>query len=94
MITYFSLVAGFLSGKYRDISQLEGLARKRQLEKYFSEQGLNILTVMNDLKVKYQAEFSEIALAWIMAQPSIATPIALATSTQQIDSLVNETGYG
>ena len=88
MITYFSLAAGFLSGKYRDISQLEGSARKRQLEKYFSEQGLNILKTMDELKDKYQAELSEIALAWTMAQPSITAPIASATSIQQLSSLV------
>lgn len=88
VITYFSLAAGFLSGKYRNISQLEGSARKRQLEKYFSEQGLNILRTMDELKDKYQAELSEIALAWTMAQPSITAPIASATSIQQLSSLV------
>ncbi|WOE32239.1 MULTISPECIES: aldo/keto reductase [unclassified Acinetobacter] len=88
VITYFSLAAGFLSGKYRDISQLEGSARKRQLEHYFSEQGLNILRSMDELKDKYQAELSEIALAWTIAQPSITAPIASATSIQQLSSLV------
>ncbi|NNG99852.1 aldo/keto reductase [Acinetobacter sp. ANC 5414] len=88
VITYFSLAAGFLSGKYRDISQLEGSVRKRQLEKYFSEQGLNILKTMDGLKDKYQAELSEIALAWTIAQPSISAPIASATSTSQLDALI------
>lgn len=91
VITYFSLAAGFLSGKYREISQLENSARKRQLKHYFSEQGLNILTVMDSLKEKYQAELAEIALAWIMAQPSITAPIASATSITQIESLVKAT---
>lgn len=88
VITYFSLAAGFLSGKYRDISQLESSARKRQLEQYFSEQGLNILKTMDELKDKYQAELAEIALAWIIAQNSIAAPIASATSLTQLDSLI------
>ncbi|RZG44720.1 aldo/keto reductase [Acinetobacter wuhouensis] len=88
VITYFSLAAGFLSGKYRNISQLEGSARKRQLEKYFSEQGLNILNTMDELKDKYQAELSEIALAWTIAQPTITAPIASATTIQQLSSLV------
>lgn len=89
VITYFSLAAGFLSGKYRDISQLESSARKRQLERYFSEQGLNILKTMDDLKDKYQAELAEIALAWTIAQNSITAPIASATSLTQVDSLIN-----
>ncbi len=88
VITFFSLAAGFLSGKYRDISQLEGSARKRQLERYFSDRGLTILKTMDELKLKYKAELSEIALAWIIAQSSITAPIASATSAQQIDSLV------
>lgn len=89
VITFFSLAAGFLSGKYRDITQLENTARKRQLEKYFNQRGLNILNAMDQLKDKYQAALSEIALAWIMAQPSISAPIASATSLSQIDSLHN-----
>ena len=43
---------------------------------------------MDGLKDKYQAELAEIALAWSMAQPSITAPIASATSTSQIDSLI------
>lgn len=88
VITYFSLAAGFLSGKYRHLEQLEHSARKRQLERYFSEQGLSILSAMDQLKDKYQAELSEIALAWIFAQRTITAPIASATATQQIDSFV------
>ncbi|WP_173912892.1 aldo/keto reductase [Acinetobacter sp. Marseille-Q1618] len=88
VITYFSLAAGFLSGKYRDISQLEYSPRKRQLERYFNEKGLNILAAMDQFKEKYDAELSEIALAWTIAQPSITAPIASATSTTQIDALV------
>lgn len=89
VITFFSLAAGFLSGKYRELSQLEGSARKRQLEKYFNDRGLDILKAMDQLKEKYHAELSEIALAWTIAQPSITAPIASATSTAQIDSLLN-----
>ena len=88
VITYFSLAAGFLSGKYRDLDQLQHSARKRQLERYFNERGLNILNTMDQLKEKYQAELSEIALAWTMAQPSIIAPITSATSTLQLDSFV------
>lgn len=88
VITYFSLAAGFLSGKYSDISQLENSPRKRQLERYFNEKGLNILATMNQLKDKYDAELSEIALAWTIVQPSITAPIASATSTIQIASLI------
>lgn len=88
VITYFSLAAGFLSGKYRDISQLEGSARKRQLARYFNPHGLNILKTMDQLQTQYQAELSEIALAWAMAQPSITAPIASATSSIQIDSFI------
>lgn len=69
VITTFSLAARFLSGKYRDISQLAVSARKRQLEYYFSEQGLDILKTMDGLKDKYQAEIAEIALAWTIAHP-------------------------
>ncbi|MBJ9984924.1 aldo/keto reductase [Acinetobacter sp. S40] len=89
VITYFSLAAGFLSGKYRHLEQLEHSARKRQLERYFNNRGLNILTTMDQLKEKYQAELSEIALAWTIAQPTITAPIASATSTAQLDSFVN-----
>lgn len=43
---------------------------------------------MDGLRDKYQAELSEIALAWTIAQPSISAPIASATSTSQLDALI------
>lgn len=91
VITYFSLAAGFLSGKYRNRTQLKHSARQRQLERYFSEQGLQILNCMDGMKDKYQADLSEIALAWSMAQPSITAPIASATSITQLDALYRAT---
>jgi aryl-alcohol dehydrogenase (NADP+) len=87
VITYFSLAAGFLSGKYRERSQIINSKRQRQLERYFNKKGLNILQALDQLKQKYDAESSEIALAWAMEQPSITSPIASATSIKQIDSL-------
>ena len=87
VITYYSLAAGFLSGKYRSLDEIEHSKRKGMLQKYFTPEGLNILKTLDQMTEKYQATHSELSLSWLLDQPSILAPIASATTLQQIDAL-------
>jgi len=86
-ITYYGLAAGFLSGKYRKQEDLVG-ARSGSVQRYFNDKGLKVLAAMDDVSGRTGAALAEIALAWVAAQPGVAAPLASATSTTQLQSLV------
>ena len=86
-ITYFSLAAGFLSGKYRSKADLGKSPRGGKAESYLNEKGLGILDALDAVGGELDATPSEVALAWLVAQPGVSAPIASATSVDQVKSL-------
>jgi aryl-alcohol dehydrogenase-like predicted oxidoreductase len=40
------------------------------------------------MAAKYKVEPGSIAIAWLMARPSVASPIASATTIEQLNSLI------
>jgi aryl-alcohol dehydrogenase-like predicted oxidoreductase len=88
VIPYFSLAAGFLSGKYRSESDLFKSVRGARVKMYMNEGGLNVLKTLDQLCEKCQAPMSAIALAWLAAQPAVTAPIASATSLTQLRDMM------
>jgi aryl-alcohol dehydrogenase-like predicted oxidoreductase len=88
VITYFSLAAGFLSGKYRSEADLAGRERRFRVKDYLNAQGLGVLGVMDVIAAESGHTLPQIALAWIMAQPGVTAPISSATSQEQLDELM------
>jgi len=88
VIAYFSLAAGFLTGKYRSAADLDKSPRGTGVAKYLDAKGLRILAALDAVARHTGAALSEIALAWINAQPGITAPIASATSLEQLAGLV------
>lgn len=89
VVTYFSLAAGFLTGKYRSTADLEGRQRAGMVEKYLTERGMRLLDVLEEIASSHAAAPSEVALAWLMAQPGVTAPIASATSVKQVEGFAN-----
>ncbi|PZM12340.1 aldo/keto reductase [Rhizobium tubonense] len=89
VITYFSLAAGFLSGKYRTKADTEGKARENRVGKYLDAKGLNILAALDSVAKETGAKPAEIALAWLLQKKAVTAPIASATSLTQLDALIN-----
>jgi aryl-alcohol dehydrogenase-like predicted oxidoreductase len=87
VITYFSLAAGFLSGKYRSKADTEGKARGGKAAAYLDDKGLKILAALDTVAKETGAKPAEIALAWLLAKKAVTAPIASATSVAQLDSL-------
>jgi aryl-alcohol dehydrogenase-like predicted oxidoreductase len=91
VINYYSLASGFLSGKYRSEKDLGQSARGQTVKKYLDARGLRILAALDDVSAAYDANPAQVALAWLMARPSITAPIASATSLAQLDDLIAAT---
>ncbi len=88
-IPFYALAAGFLTGKYRSEADLGKSARGQGVAtKFLNEKGLRVLAAMDAVAAETGAAHSEIALAWLNAQPGIAGPIASATSVEQLQGLV------
>jgi aryl-alcohol dehydrogenase-like predicted oxidoreductase len=92
VMTRSSLASGFLSGKYRRAAAMPVTQRASEVEKlYFNDRGFAILDELDRVAADYNATVPQIALAWIMARPSITAPIASATSTVQLKEIVAAT---
>ena len=88
VIPFFGLAKGFLSGKYRKPADIEGRPRAAGLKKYFEgDRGMRILAALDAVAQDFCATPAQVSLAWIMAQPSIAAPIASVTSVAQLDEI-------
>jgi len=89
VITYSSLASGFLTGKYRPGRNLPSSPRaKRIQERYMNEKGFRILEQLDRVAEAHGATVAQVALAWIMARPSVTSAIASATSVEQIHELL------
>ncbi len=84
---YFSLAAGFLTGKYRTKDDLSKSVRGAGVEKYLNEKGLGVLAALDQLAEKHHTKQATVALAWLLAQPHIGAPIVSATSQSQLQTL-------
>lgn len=87
VIPYFSLAKGFLTGKYRSEKDLPKSVRGQGAKNYMNERGFRILAALDELAAQYRATPAQVALAWLIARPSITAPIASATNLDQLNDL-------
>jgi len=90
VISYYSLASGFLSGKYRRAEDA-GKSRARGqsvVDRYLNPRGLRILAALDDVAARHGASASQVALAWLIARPSVTAPIVSATSVEQLHDVL------
>ena len=87
VIGFYSLASGFLTGKYRSKADMEGRIRAPRVEKYVTEDGFRVLDALDAVAKKHNAKMGQVALAWLMARPSVTSPIASATNMDQLVEL-------
>jgi aryl-alcohol dehydrogenase-like predicted oxidoreductase len=91
VINYYSLAAGFLTGKYRSEDDLSKSARGGTVKKYLNARGFRILDALEQVAAQYNSTAAHVSLAWLIARPSITAPIASATSLDQLNDLIEAT---
>jgi len=89
VVTYFSLASGYLSGKYRSTDDLGKSPRGARVGPYLEGKGPAVLAAMEHIAGETGATLSQIALAWVAAQPGVTAPIASATSVMQLDEIID-----
>lgn len=90
VISYYSLASGFLSGKYRRSEDAVRSPARGQavVAKYLNPRGHRILGALDDIAGKHAATAPQVALAWLVARPSITAPIVSATSVEQLREIL------
>ncbi|MFO1135204.1 MAG: aldo/keto reductase [Rhodoblastus sp.] len=89
VIPFFSLAAGFLTGKYRSEADLGKSVRgPRTAGKYLKTNGPKVLAALDSVAAAHKATCAQVALAWIMARKGLTAPIASATTVGQLEELL------
>jgi aryl-alcohol dehydrogenase-like predicted oxidoreductase len=91
VINYYPLASGFLTGKYRSEADLGKSARGAAVKKYLNPRGMGILAALDDVAARHKATPAQIALAWLLARPSVTAPIASATTVAQLHEILKST---
>lgn len=91
VISYFSLASGFLTGKYRSEDDLSKSPRGRRTKQYLNDRGFRILKALDQVSSNLDSTPGRVALAWLIARPSVTAPIASATNLEQLDDLIGAT---
>ncbi len=93
VIPFYSLAAGFLTGKYRTPADLGQSARgARTVENYLTTRGMRILAALDEVSKELRMKHATVALAWLLAKPSVTAPIASATNLDQLKDLTAAVG--
>lgn len=94
VIPYSPLAAGFLTGKYTrenknaDTTRADGGLIKRLIN---NEDAYNALDKVHDIADGHNVPMAHIALAWLLAKPTITSPIIGARTVEQLEQLIGAT---
>ena len=86
-IPYFALAKGFLTGKYRPGTQAKS-ARAAGASAYLNERGLKVLAALDEVAGAHHTTVAAVALAWLLAQPTVVAPIASARTAAQLADIL------
>jgi aryl-alcohol dehydrogenase-like predicted oxidoreductase len=92
VLPYFGLASGFLTGKYRTPADLEGRPRGRAVARYLNDDGLRVISALEAIAAARETAIATVALAWLLAKPTVTAPLASATSVEQLAELVAAPG--
>lgn len=87
-LPYVALARGFLTGKYRTGGSAVDSPRADQARSHLDGNGLAVLAALDQVAAAHNTTVASVALAWLAAQPTVATPLAGARNPAQIAELL------
>ncbi len=84
VIPYSPLASGFLTGKYKRGETTESARSSAIFRRYNKDAAWNTIEEVQAIAREVGTTPSAIALAWLLAQPSVTAPIVGANSVQQL----------
>jgi aryl-alcohol dehydrogenase-like predicted oxidoreductase len=88
-LPYFPLASGMLTGKYRRDaeppagSRLAGIPAERR-DRWMSDHAFDVVESLESFAAARNRTIGELAIAWLLANPVVASVIAGATSPEQV----------
>jgi len=93
IIPYSPLAGGFLTGKYRKEEPVPESARAGGAKnRYYNEHGWSILEAVDDVANNRGKSVSQIALAWLLSNPVITSPIIGPRTLEQLKDNLGAVG--
>ncbi len=93
VIPYSPLAGGFLTGKYRRERTEVDSARARGVARYFTDANWNILDALENMgKARGGLSISQMALAWLLSQPLVTSPIIGPRDLEQLKDNLGAAG--
>ncbi len=91
-LPYFALARGFLTGKYRrGATGVQSPRADGVRDLYMNDRGFAVLDALDQVAAAHEAAVASVALAWLLAKPTVAAPIASATTLEQLEQLLAAT---
>ena len=84
VIPYSPLAGGFLTGKYRRNEPLPESRRAEGRKRAMTEKNFSLLYEIESIGLRHKASISQVALAWMLSDSVITSPIIGATSIEQL----------
>jgi len=88
VMPYFGLASGFLTGKFRSLDDISGTDRAMITQGFFSDEGLDVIDVLEDLATAHSVSMAAVALGWLVSRPGVIAPIASARNEHQLGDLM------
>jgi aryl-alcohol dehydrogenase-like predicted oxidoreductase len=88
VVPYFGLAMGFLTGKYRPGGEAVDSPRAERARAYLERGGAEVLDALDEVAAAHRTTAAAVALAWLRSQPRVATPIASARTTEQLEQIL------
>lgn len=91
-IPYWGLASGFLTGKYRPGGAQVDSPRAAGAAAYLNDRGIAVLEALDEVAGAHGVEVASVALAWLLAQPTVLSAIASARNVEQLGPLLAVAG--
>jgi aryl-alcohol dehydrogenase-like predicted oxidoreductase len=88
VLPYYALAKGFLTGKYRPDGEAVESERAERAEAYLDDGGAAVLEALDEVAEAHDTTVAAVALAWLLAHPRVAAPIASARTTEQLEQIL------
>lgn len=86
VVPYSPMAGGFLTGKYRQTEIPDTPRASGVSEKYFHDAAWQVLEAVSQIAEVHQTWPGAVALAWLLAQPTVVAPIVGANSIAQLQA--------
>ncbi|WP_248305658.1 aldo/keto reductase [Agromyces sp. H66] len=88
VLPYFALANGFLGGQVRRRSDVRRDLRGERVARHLGRRGHRVLAALDEIAFAHGVQPATVALAWLIAKPTVAAPVASATRPEQVEALL------